>query len=116
MHGIVQSLALADAGITADYFCRCSRNVLRSQTASKLPAATYDAKLVLVAPTDELVFSSAESPEQQARRLDLADTALHNPRPRAPEVNPENRAREEHQQVSRSRNLLKKSNLDPERC
>jgi hypothetical protein len=59
-----------------------------------------DAKLILVARTDKLVFSSAESPEQQARWLDLADTALHNQRPRAPEMNPGNRARQEHQQVN----------------
>ena len=68
-----------------------------------------DAKLILVARTDKLVFSSAESPEQQARWLDLADTALHNPRPRACEVIPGNRALEEHQQVSQKiRDLLQK--------
>jgi hypothetical protein len=57
-------------------------------------------RLTLVATTDKQVFTSAESPEQQARWLALADTALHNEQPRHQEMNPGNRARQEHQQVN----------------
>jgi hypothetical protein len=57
-------------------------------------------RLTLVATTDKQVFTSAESPEQQARWLELADTALHNEQPREQEMNPGNRARQEHQRVN----------------
>jgi hypothetical protein len=45
-------------------------------------------KRILVATTDKQVFTSAQSPEQQARWLELADTALHNEQPRHQEMNP----------------------------
>jgi hypothetical protein len=66
-------------------------------------------KRTLVVATDKQVFTSAPSPEQQARWLQLADIALHNERPRDQELNPGNRARQEHQQVNGEvRDVLKK--------
>jgi hypothetical protein len=56
-------------------------------------------KRTLVATTDKQVFTSAQSREQQARWLALADTALHNEQQRGQEMNPGNRARQEHQRV-----------------
>ena len=58
-------------------------------------------KRTLVVATNKQVFTSAESPEQQARWLELADTALHNEQPPEQEINPGNRAGEEHQQLNR---------------
>jgi hypothetical protein len=57
-------------------------------------------KRTLVATTDKQVFTSAQSREQQARWLALADTALHNEQQRGQEMNPGNRARQEHQRVN----------------
>jgi hypothetical protein len=56
-------------------------------------------KTIVVAKTHKQVFSSPELPAEHARWLDLAYIALHNPKPRRPEVNPGSRAREEHQRV-----------------
>ena len=65
-------------------------------------------KRILVATTDKQVFTSAQSPEQEARWLELADTALHNERPRHKQMNPGNRARQEHQEVTAEvRDVLK---------
>jgi hypothetical protein len=58
-------------------------------------------KRFLVANTHKQVFTLPELPAEHARWLDLADTALHNPKPREPQVNPESRPREEDQKVRR---------------
>jgi hypothetical protein len=55
----------------------------------------------LVARTRRQVFISPESAEQRARWLDLADIALHNPKPLEQKVQPGSKARQDHQQVSR---------------
>src|SRR3954465_10188702 len=60
----------------------------------------WPCKRTLVATTDKQVFTSAESRDQQARWLQLADTALHN-RPCEKEMNPGTRAREQYQRVNR---------------
>jgi len=65
-------------------------------------------KPTLVVKTDKQVFKSAESRGQQARWLELADTALQNPQSPDQKMNPGNRAGEEHQQLNRElQNLLK---------
>jgi hypothetical protein len=67
-------------------------------------------KRTLVATTEKQVFTSAQSREHQARWLKLADTALHNEQPPEQEMNPGNRARQEHQKVRHQvRDLLKRA-------
>jgi hypothetical protein len=71
-------------------------------------------KRTLVATTDKQVFTSAESREQQARWLELADTALQNPKSREQKMNPGSRAGEEHQQLNREiQNVLTDVTLKP---
>jgi hypothetical protein len=63
----------------------------------------------LVVRTRRHVFISAESSEQQTRWLNLADTALHNPKPLEQKVQPGSKAQQDHQQVSRDvRGVVKK--------
>jgi hypothetical protein len=64
-----------------------------------MAAGEMENKRTLVLATDKQAFTSAESRDQQARWLQLADIALHNERPRNQELNPGNRARQEHQEV-----------------
>src|SRR5436305_15264947 len=72
----------------------------------------WSCKRTLVATTDKQVFTSAESREQQARWLELADTALHN-RQREKEMNPGTRAREQYQQVNRAIGDIETSGVKP---
>jgi hypothetical protein len=65
-----------------------------------MAAGEMENKRTLVVATDKQAFTSAESRDQQARWLQLADIALHNEQPRHQEMNPGNRARQEHQQVN----------------
>jgi hypothetical protein len=58
-------------------------------------------KPILVANAHKQVFTLPELSAEHARWLDLAETALHNPEPREPQVNPESRAREQNQKVRR---------------
>ena len=59
-----------------------SKSWLASRFSSRTPTSRY---------------TLPELPAEHARWLDVADTALHNPEPREPRVNPESRAREQNQ-------------------
>ena len=108
------SLPLLDLGlVTLDDFLAYRRNWLIGRKPSishyrpppgafpphPIAAGEMANKRTLVVATDKQVFTSAPSPEQQARWLQLADIALHNERPRNQELNPGYRARQEHQEV-----------------
>ena len=78
-------------------------------TASKW-ARLMTAKRILVAKTDKPVFSSPQTPDEHSRWLELADTALHNPKPQRPTLAPGSSARERYRQLKyKVRDLLKQA-------
>jgi hypothetical protein len=67
------------------------------------------AKRILVAKTDKQVFSSPQTPDEHTRWLELADTALHNPKPQRPALAPGSSARESYRKLKyKVRDLLKR--------
>ena len=68
------------------------------------------AQQILVAKTDKQVFSSPQTREEHTRWLELADTALHNPKPQRPALAPGSSARERYQKLKYTvRDLLKRA-------
>jgi hypothetical protein len=67
-------------------------------------------KRILVAKTDKHVFSSPQTPDEHSRWLELADTALNNPKPQRPTLAPGSSARERYRQLKyKVRDLLKQA-------
>jgi hypothetical protein len=68
------------------------------------------AQRTLVAKTDKQVFSSPQTPDEHTRWLELADTALHNPKPQRPALAPGSSARESYRNLKyKVRDLLKRA-------